>query len=102
MANLRTNTVYIGVGGHVVALDVTTGDERWRTRLKRSGLVTVCLQGDALYGAAGGELFRLDPDTGAVRWKNRLRGLGLNVVTFSNSAAGALAAAIASAHAAAG
>lgn len=76
------NRLFIGVGGHVVAVDPATGEEIWRSKLKTASVVTVAIVGGALYGAAGGELFRLDPATGAVIWKNRLKGLGMGIVAF--------------------
>ncbi len=71
------NRLFIGVGGHAVALDPASGEEIWRTKLKTSSVATVAIVGGALYGAANGELFRLDPATGAILWKNRLKGLGM-------------------------
>ena len=47
--------VIIGIGGHAVALDVATGTELWRTKLKSSGVVL---------------------------WQNKLKGLGLGLVTL--------------------
>jgi len=78
-------TIYIGVGGHVVAIDTTTGEELWRTKLKRSSYVTILVRLDAVYGAASGELFCLDPATGTIRWQNRLPGLGVGVIAFGDS-----------------
>jgi outer membrane protein assembly factor BamB len=86
---LLTNQVFIGIRGHAVALDVATGEELWRTKLKGSGIATVSLAGGHLYGAASGEVFRLDPATGEILWRNRLPGLGLGVVAFPGSDSGA-------------
>jgi len=77
-----TNRLFIGVGGHVVAIDPATGEEIWRTKLKTSSVATVAVVNGRLLGAANGELFCLDPATGSVLWKNRLAGLGMGVVTF--------------------
>jgi len=95
------NRLYIGVGGHVVALDSATGTELWRTKLKTSTLTTVWFDGGRVYGGAQGELFCLDPATGHIQWRNRLKGLGLGVVAFPGSPQEAVAAAQASARRAA-
>jgi outer membrane protein assembly factor BamB len=84
MATL-TSQLFIGIKGHVVAIDVATGEELWRTKMKGSGLATVAVVGGHLYGAANGEVFRLDPSTGQIVWQNKLPGLGLGIVTFPGS-----------------
>jgi outer membrane protein assembly factor BamB len=94
--------LYIGVGGHAVAIDRATGDELWRTKLKSSSFVTVYSDSGGLYAGAKGELFCLDRTTGSILWHNRLVGLGLNVITFSGSAASGTTAAFASATAGGG
>lgn len=87
----RADVLFIGIGGHVVAIDAAAGHELWRTRVKRGSYVTVHIAPDAIYAGAGGELFCLDPATGALRWNNRLPGLGLGLVTFGESAVAAIA-----------
>jgi outer membrane protein assembly factor BamB len=101
MARTRSDTIYIGIGGHVVAVSAASGEELWRQKLKTATIVTISAQRDAIYAGAGGELFCLDPSTGEVRWHNKLPRLGLGVITFGESAA-AIAAAHAEASAAAG
>jgi outer membrane protein assembly factor BamB len=97
--------LFIGLGGHVVAIDPATGSEVWRAKLKGSEVVTVCLAGTHVYGATRGELFCLDRATGHVLWHNRLKGLGTGIVAFARSgeevAAAARAAEAAAAAAAA-
>ncbi|HEX5107007.1 MAG TPA: PQQ-binding-like beta-propeller repeat protein [Vicinamibacterales bacterium] len=88
-------TIYIGVGGHVVAIDTTTGEELWRTKLKRSSYVTILVRPGAIYGAASGELFCLDPATGTIRWQNRLPGLGTGIIAFGDNGPSVMASAIA-------
>jgi outer membrane protein assembly factor BamB len=94
------NVVFIGIGGHVVAVDMASGTELWRTKLKSNPLVTVFNAGDRVLAGSGGELFCLDPASGELLWKNKLKGLGFNVVSFSGSSDTAAAAAIAAAAAA--
>ncbi|HEX6085570.1 MAG TPA: PQQ-binding-like beta-propeller repeat protein [Thermoanaerobaculia bacterium] len=82
MATRKLGPLYIGLGGHVVAIDRATGAEIWRTKLRSSSFVTIAVEPDAIYAGASGELFCVDPATGAIRWRNRLKGLGLSVVAF--------------------
>jgi outer membrane protein assembly factor BamB len=104
MARKKAAPLYIGLGGHVVAIDRDTGAELWRCKLRSSSFVTISVEGDAIYAGANGELFCVDAATGTIRWHNKLRGLGTSVVAFggseSTSAAAAQAAAAAAAAAA--
>ncbi len=79
---MRTNNLIIGVGGHVVAIDSTTGTEVWRTKLKGSDIVTLVLQDGRVYAGARGELFCLDASSGSILWRNNLKGLGMGLVAF--------------------
>src|SRR5215212_4066871 len=92
--------LYIGLGGHVVAIDRATGTEIWRTKLRTSSFVTISVEPDAIYAGANGELYCVDPATGSIRWHNRLKGLGLSVVAFGANIS-TTAAAIRAAQAAA-
>jgi outer membrane protein assembly factor BamB len=94
--------IFIGVGGHVVAIDAATGEEVWRTKLKTTNMATVWADGKRVYGGAQGELFCLDPATGDRLWHNRLKGLGMGVVAFPSNSAEVAAAAAAAAAASAG
>lgn len=100
MATKRLGPLYIGLGGHLVAIDRATGAEIWRTKLRSSSFVTISVEPDAVYAGANGELYCVDPATGAIRWHNRLKGLGMSVVAFGGSNVTSPAAA-AAAHAAA-
>ena len=87
----RSDRLFIGVGGHIVSVDVGSGQELWRTKVGTASISTVHLQNGRLYGAAAGELVCLDPATGTIHWRNKLKGLGLGVVVFAGSGdAGAL------------
>jgi hypothetical protein len=57
----KTNLIFIGIKGTVVALDCPTGSEVWRSELKGKDFVNVVLQGGDLYATTKGEIFRLDP-----------------------------------------
>ena len=80
-----SGSLFIGIGGHVVAIDRARGTEIWRTKLKASSYVTICQSGAKLYAGANGTLFCLDPATGNILWKNGLKGLGLGIIAFGGS-----------------
>lgn len=107
MARSRHSSVlYIGVGSHVVAIRQSSGEELWRTKVKRSSFVTIHQDGDRIFAGSAGELFCLDARSGEVLWHNSLKGLGMGLVSFggspdSASSASAAAAAAAAATAAA-
>lgn len=75
--------VFVGVGGHVAALDRATGIEIWRTKVKGGDFVNVTVDGENLYATTQGEIFCLDRSSGEVRWHNKLKGLGLGLVTVA-------------------
>ncbi len=87
--------IFLGAGGHVVALAVATGQELWRTRLGgmfSSGYVTgVALLNGRLYATCNGEVSCLDPATGHIHWHNGLPGLGTGYVAVAGEAADAAA-----------
>ena len=80
-----SDVVYIGIGSHVVAIQSTSGEELWRTKLAHSSIVTISLEGDRLYAGAGGELFCLEPSSGSILWQNPLKGLGLGIIAFTGA-----------------
>jgi outer membrane protein assembly factor BamB len=86
MAGLIDTYVYVGIKGHVLALDVSTGAERWRTKLKGSDFVHVTSDGYRLLAAVRGEVFCLDGATGAVLWHNNLSGMGYGLASVLSGA----------------
>jgi outer membrane protein assembly factor BamB len=80
-----TQLLIIGIGGHAVAIDPSTGSEIWRTKLKGSDFVTVSPAEQQVFAGAGGELFCLEAATGRILWHNKLKGLGTGLVTFTAS-----------------
>lgn len=76
---------FVGLGGHVVAVDAASGTEIWRTRLKGADVVTLCVAGNHILAGTKGELFCVDPGTGSILWHNRLKGLGTGIVAFASS-----------------
>ena len=91
MPRARGGLLYLGIKGHVVAVDRATGQERWRTklggvRMRTSDFVHLHQEDDALFAAFSGEVFCLDPATGSVRWHNQLTGLGTGLVSMATDA----------------
>lgn len=81
--------LYVGIGDSVLALDPATGEEIWRTKLKKmSTFVSVALISGRVFAAVAGEVFCLHPVTGEVLWHNQMKGLGLGYVTFAGEGAG--------------
>lgn len=67
---------YLGIKGHVVAFEVQTGREVWRTLVRSSSITNVVPCGDVLLVYAKGHLFGLKKTTGQKLWGNSLDGLG--------------------------
>ena len=77
------NFVFLGINGSVIALDETTGNQVWATRLKGSDFVNLILNENKLYATTKGEIFCLDPGTGKILWQNPLRGMGHGLVCIA-------------------
>jgi outer membrane protein assembly factor BamB len=101
MAN-SADTLYLGIGGHLVAVAASSGEELWRCKLKGSSYVTISVRPTAVYAGASGELFCVDPSSGQIRWQNRLPALGRGVIAFGDASTISVAAAAADDAAAAG
>jgi len=93
--------LYIGIKGHVVAIDRATGGEIWRRHLAGASYVTIRSDAGGLYAGTRGALYCLDRTTGSVLWTNTLNGLGYNLIAFSGSDATAAVADMARKQAAA-
>ena len=67
----------VALDGRVVAVDVETGEEEWRSDLPGAGLgpVSLGVTKRSVYASAGSRLFRLDYTTGETLWEVRLAGL---------------------------
>jgi outer membrane protein assembly factor BamB len=100
----KIEPLFIGLGGHVVAIDRASGEELWRCKLKRSSFVTLSMDALSIYAGSAGVLYCIDKTSGQIRWQNPLPGLGMGVIAFegdTTSTMAALAAAQAAAAAAA-
>jgi outer membrane protein assembly factor BamB len=97
----KEQCLFIGIGGHVVAIRPSDGQEIWRQKVKSATFMTVFAAGDVVLAGAGGELFCLDGASGQIRWRNRLKELGSGLVSFAGASPVEAAAAIAAASTAA-
>lgn len=86
------NRIYLGVGGSVVCLDKTTGEEFWRTPIRRGQLTSIMIDGDIILAHSGGHLFGLKASSGTILWENPLKGLGYGYAIMASASATAQAA----------
>jgi pyrimidine-nucleoside phosphorylase len=86
---MRTNQIYVGIKGLVLALDSASGEILWKTDVGGSSFITVVDDGPRLYVLAQGEAYCLDAQTGFILWHNPLKGCGygLGCITVSGRAA---------------
>jgi outer membrane protein assembly factor BamB len=82
--DVRT-VLFVGIKSSVVAVDIQTGDELWRTKLKGYDFVTVLWDGQHLVAANAGEVFALDPKSGTILWNNKFKGLGMGTVSLAST-----------------
>lgn len=90
------NYVYVGMAGHIACIDKSTGNEVWRTKIKKgSSLTNLIKEGNQIIAYSGGHLFALNALTGDIQWENELKGLGYSycIIAGSDQAAGASASA---------
>ena len=61
--------------GAIIAIDVSTGSERWRFPTEHAMGATPAVAGGIVYaGDAGGVVYALDASTGEERWRKALSG----------------------------
>ena len=81
--------LYIGCNGHVSAVDIQTGAELWRVKLKPGVLsattyedVSVIVRDGIIYAGCNGHVFALSLD-GRILWHNPLKGMGHNDISLA-------------------
>lgn len=82
----RPTLVYIGIKGHVVALNRLTGEIVWKTELKGQYYVQVARDQEFLFATAKGELWCINPQDGVIIWHNNLKGMGLDLASIASDA----------------
>jgi outer membrane protein assembly factor BamB len=80
----KSNLLYVGIRGTVLALDRATGQMVWDAKLKGGDFVYVTLEGDDLIATSRGEVFCLDPSNGNVKWHNPLKGYGFGFLSVAS------------------
>lgn len=80
----RSDIVYLGIKGTVLALDRHSGARLWETKLKGQGFVTLLVEKDRVLAATHGEVFCLDAQHGTVLWHDPLRGYGYGLVSLAS------------------
>lgn len=71
-----SNYIYLGIKAHVVCINANSGEEIWRTKVKKSELIPIIVLDDLIIAHAHGHLFGLNKKDGAILWENGLKGLG--------------------------
>jgi outer membrane protein assembly factor BamB len=79
----KSNLVYAGIRGSVVALDKTSGTRVWETKLKGGGFVTLLVEEGRVFAGTQGEIFCLDAAMGNILWQDGLKGYGLGLMSIA-------------------
>lgn len=84
----RTSTfddyLFLGTGGHVIAVEKRGGKTVWKTSLPKTGyqVVVMFVEDGVLFCGTAGRVFGLDPRDGRILWSNDLPGVGQGVVAM--------------------
>lgn len=73
---MKADLVYVGIRGHVLALNRSDGSIQWERKLKGSDFVTLTWDQNEVLAITSGEAFCLNAADGTVLWHNRLPGWG--------------------------
>lgn len=88
-SHLTENRIYLGIKSRVVCIDRRTGEELWRTQMKKNdGLTTIMVSGEYILAYSRGVLHGLSTETGAVLWTNDLPGLGYGYCLIASATGG--------------
>ncbi len=79
----RSDLVFVGIRGSVIAVSRATGQQVWATHLKGSDFVNVVVENGAVLATTYGELFCLDAASGTAVWHNELKGFGRGFATMA-------------------
>ena len=95
----KTDLIFLGIRGSVVALEKNSGRRAWETKLKGSNFVTLLVDGKQIFAGAQGEIFCLDAATGKIIWHDGLKGYGFGLMSIATQNGNSDAAALAARHA---
>jgi outer membrane protein assembly factor BamB len=87
---MQKEVIIIGCNGFVLALNLATGEESWRAKL-RSGVlsssrgsdVSVLVDAERVYAGCDGRIYALRLSDGSMLWQNELKGIGFNEVALA-------------------
>ena len=79
------SSIFLGVHGEVVALDRSTGQELWHTKLGGGDFVNLLLDQDRIIATTKGEVYCVDAATGQLLWQNNLPGLGWGLIAIATA-----------------
>ena len=82
-----SSAIFLGVHGEVVALDRTTGQELWHTKLAGGDFVNLLVDQDRIIATTKGKAFCIDAASGQLLWRNDLPGMGLGLVSIATPSA---------------
>ena len=74
---------FIGTNGTVVALELKSGKELWRTYLRSSEIVSVYHENEKVYAGANGHFYILCAKTGKILAENTMKGQGYGIISFA-------------------
>lgn len=76
--------IFIGLNGYVVALQVSTGIEIWRTKVGMASIMSLVVRGHLLIVGCNGHVYALDVRNGGQHWTTDLKGCGYGFVALSS------------------
>lgn len=87
-----SNYVFVGTSSQVAAIDKSTGQMLWKSRIKSgftagSSFVTLLLDGNKVYAHTSGELYCLDAASGQILWTNDLPQMGYQLASLATNEA---------------
>lgn len=83
--------IFVGTNGQVAAVDKSTGQFLWKTKIKGgfitpgTSFVTILVDGNKVYAHTSGELFCLDAASGQVLWTNDLPQMGYMLASLATT-----------------
>jgi hypothetical protein len=79
----KSNLIFAGIRGSVVAFDKSSGARVWETKLKSGDFVTLLVEEGRIFAGTHGEIFCLDAATGNMLWQDGLKGYGLGLMSIA-------------------
>jgi len=88
-----SNYIFVGTNGQVAAVEKSTGQTLWKTKIKGgfitpgTSFVTLLVDGDKVFAHTSGELFCLDAASGQILWTNDLPQMGYMLGSLATAGA---------------